>query len=111
LTLSLLNHNHPQEINMSNKVVINACYGGFSLSEAAEELMMEHFGEDFDYYNHPRHCPKLVEVVEALGKSAGGSGSCLTVVQLCHGDRYIVNEYDGWESISEPEDIKWVVVQ
>ena len=94
---------------MPAKVVINTCYGGFGLSCTAEALVEERTGEEFCSWSHPRHCPVLVSVVEELGEAAGGRAAVLEVVEI-RGNKYIVNEYDGSESVQEPSDIKWIVV-
>jgi len=110
------------------KVVINQCYGGFGISKKCAERMAElgstdvslmleeHIkdGDDEWYscldYNYPRHCPILVQAVEELGSEAAGMCAKLVIVTIeC--DRYVINEYDGLEGISTPEDIPWIVVQ
>ena len=53
-------------INM--KIAINTCYGGFSLSKkACKEL-----GLKSGYDSIERNNPKLIEVIEKLGKDANG---------------------------------------
>ena len=94
---------------MSIKVVINTCYGGFGLSDKAEDLVEKRTGKDFDVYTHPRHCPILVSVVEELKSAANDTYAELDVIEL-KGDRYIIREYDGIEWVQEPDDIKWVEV-
>ena len=95
---------------MTIKVVINTCYGGFDLSDEAEDLVEEKTGKVFDAYKHPRHCPVLVSVVEELGPSAAGRYTELAVVKL-KGNRYIIDNYDGLESVIEPEGLKWIEVK
>lgn len=92
---------------MSIKVVINNCYGGFGLSEKAIALVQDQIGDEFDPYDHPRHCPVLVSVVEELGEEANGRCAELFVAKL-KGSQYIVREYDGCEWLQEPDDIKWI---
>lgn len=83
------------------KIVINACYGGFSLSKKAYELL----GEEWDGYgykfNDDRDNPKIVEVVEKLGKKANGYCADLKVVEIPDGIEYEIDEYDGLEHIAE----------
>ena len=61
------------------KVVYNACYGGFSLSDEACDLYRLLTGNEITKYGHigdgsynpiARHDPVLVQVVEQLGESA-----------------------------------------
>ena len=114
---------------MTIKVVYNAGFGGFSISRACVERMAElgnqeakemladpetypmFCGYDFCGYLHntPRHDPVLVQAVEGLGENASGGSASLCVRELS-GNRYIINEYDGKESVVEPDDIKWTIV-
>ena len=90
------------------KVVINVCYGGFSLSTRAirrlKEMDVFHILDDILYDNsvESRSNPKLVSVVEELGEEANNNFSKLKIVEIpddAH-DPYIVN-YDGVEHIAE----------
>ena len=110
---------------MSIKVVINTCYGGFTISKACAELMASLGSDDakklleahldlewYGYlgFDYSRHCKFLVRAVEELGdRSAAGSCSKLAVITL-KGNKYIIQEYDGLESVVEPEDIGWITV-
>ena len=107
---------------MSIKVVYNCCYGGFSISrdcavrmaalgnKEAAEMLAEDDECWYGYlYETPRHDPALVQAVEELGDSASGGNASLDVHELS-GNRYIVREYDGVESVVEPDDIRWTVV-
>lgn len=90
------------------KVVYNSCYGGFGLSEQAWEWLRER-GETRDDWSIPRHSPRLVECVETLGQEAWGPYASLHVAEVA-GNRYKINEYDGSETVVEPHDIRWIVV-
>jgi len=119
---------------VSIKVVYNACYGGFSLSKAAVEWLVargcpeaiayvaqvekwsaadEHarvFYNRFDYWSSPgikRHDGLLVECVESLGDAAGGQFATLKIATI-RGNRYRIEEYDGNESVVEPDEVEWV---
>ena len=96
-----------------NKVVINCCYGGFSLSEDAEaryDELAEAAGVDpYDSYSVPRHCPILVAVVEEMGAKADGSYSDLQIVEV-EGNKYRIYEYDGYESVVVPESQTWITI-
>ena len=107
---------------MSIKVVYNTCYGGFSISRACAERMAELGNEEaafmisgsedsfYGYLDHtPRHDPVLVQAVEELGDAAGGRVSALDIHELS-GRKYIIDEYDGMESVVEPDNIKWIEV-
>ena len=94
---------------MSIKVVINTCYGGFSLSEEATNRVEALTGFEFDSYNHPRHCPVLIKVIEEMGEAANGSFADLSI-ETIEGNKYIIREYDGTEWVQEPKDVKWIEV-
>lgn len=99
------------------KVVINRCYGGFSLSPKAVKRLAElqgrecHFltpEEDVIYYAHlldnrskDRADPLLVRVVEELGDEANGFCANLGIVEIPDDVEYEVEEYDGSEWVSE----------
>lgn len=85
------------------KVVINRCFGGFSLSEKAYEFL----GLEWDWYGYKysdyslRADSRLVECVETLGEKASGSLAELKVVEIPDDVYWEIEEYDGVESIHE----------
>lgn len=83
------------------KIVINACYGGFSLSkEAYRELGLEWDG--YGYADIKRDDPRLVACIEKLGpQNASGSAASLRVVEIPDGTAWRIEEYDGLEHIAE----------
>jgi hypothetical protein len=97
---------------MGIKVVYNACYGGYGLSDKAIEMLNGLSGGLVDrdnYHTLPRHDMNLVLVIEALGSAANDEWSGLNVVEI-ESDRYRISGYDGWECVETPETIQWVVV-
>lgn len=94
---------------MPNKVVFNACYGGFGLSEKARKLLNELKGEEVDYYDLPRHDKDLVAVVEELGSEANGMFACIKIATI-NSDRYRISEYDGWEQVITPEEEQYIII-
>ena len=98
---------------MKNKVVINNCYGGFGLSEKAIQRYNEISDRNIDSWDAlelPRHDPALVQAVEELGQDANGRNACL-LVQEIPGNRYLIEEYDGAETIFFPEMPNWIVIE
>jgi hypothetical protein len=106
---------------MGHKVVINRCFGGFGLSQAAVEWLQVRGADDkvksssfFGTHHHwtgDRHDPLLVECVETLGSErASGHYADLEVVEI-FGNQYRIDEYDGQESVEEPSDIGWVTIE
>jgi hypothetical protein len=93
-----------------HKVVINACFGGFGLSNKAVARLRE-LGLEFQLeWDIPRHHPLLVQVVEELGEKASGSHAKLEVVEI-NSNLYKIDEYDGLESVSTPKDhAGWISV-
>lgn len=110
------------------KVVINKCFGGFGLSDAAVERYAElkgikifrqkqehSFGgaswwvdgvEDDDHYfssySITERCdPVLVQVVEEMGDSANGWAAELKIVEIPDDVEWHIHEYDGWEHVAE----------
>jgi hypothetical protein len=85
------------------KVVINTCFGGFGLSEAAyEHLGLRWDGYGYDFKEHDkRDDPRLVEVVEKLGSKANGRFAELKVVEVPDDVEWSIDEYDGVEWVAE----------
>ena len=81
------------------QMVINCCFGGFSLSEKAMEML----GADNEYAyceESRRSNPKLVEVVETLGEEANGEHAYLEVIDIPdESTDYLIKEYDGYETV------------
>lgn len=110
------------------KVVINAQYGGFSLSdEAAREYLrrtgrtwsesrsysMTLFDVDGEpkWYDRdiPRTDPVLIALVEEMGAEASGPYANLVVEKIPKGTLYMIDEYDGYESIQTRDGTEWAV--
>jgi hypothetical protein len=108
------------------KIVLNGCYGGFGLSEAALRRYAEikglntslergfsyiinDDGERISCYDLERTDPALVRVVEELGDKANDGFSRLYIEELEKGTLYRINEYDGIESLETKDSIDWNV--
>lgn len=82
------------------KLVVNQCFGGFELSEAAKKRYIELSGtKPRNWDNLKRNDKHLVQVVEELGKEASTYLSDLHVVDILNGSLYRINYYDGLETI------------
>jgi len=103
------------------KVVYNACFGGFTLSEDAVRLAKEMAGdhpawneisEEYGnlYGDIKRHDAILVAVVERLGGHASGSCAKLQIAEI-ESNSYRIDEYDGYESVETPADIEWTIIK
>ena len=112
------------------KIVINRCWGGFGLSDAAIEAFLdrkfipwektpskyalgnsdywvkgfccdpEHHLDPYDMI-HDRSDPDLVAVIEQLGEDANTDSSELKVVEIPDGVDWEIQDYDGMEHIAE----------
>lgn len=95
------------------KIVINADFGGFSVSDA----FCDYYGIPrdntpcFSNMNHldiSRTDKRLIEYIEKFGTiQASGACACLKVVDIPNGAKYRIIDYDGRESIQYPDDITW----
>jgi hypothetical protein len=86
------------------KVVINACFGGFGLSEAALDEYKSRKGitdENFWYYDIPRDCPVLVAMIEEQGTAVNGGFADLKIVDVPDDANWYIEEYDGNEHVAE----------
>jgi hypothetical protein len=82
------------------KIVINNCYGGYCLSEAAYNEL----GIPWDTYGFcelDRSDPKLVSCVEKLGSAASGSYAKLKIVEVPDDVEWEIHDYDGLEWVAE----------
>ena len=84
------------------KVVINKCYGGFGLSEQAQNRFAELAGKRPFWFEIERDDPALVQVVEEMGAAANSAGATLKIVTLPDGVLWEVQDYDGFEYITQP---------
>ena len=87
------------------KIVINAKYGGFGLSETAIGLYKARKNitdDEFSLCEIDRDDPTLVEIVEKLGDDANDKYSKLKIVEIPDDVKcWEIVEYDGWEHIAE----------
>ena len=86
------------------KVVINDCYGGFGMTNAALEEYKSRRGitdESFWYYDIPRDCALLVSMVEEQGSAMNSEYSDLKVVEIPDDVEWYIEEYDGMEHVAE----------
>lgn len=77
------------------KFVLNKCYGGFDLSEEAQEIL------DQADYEIKRDDPDLLALIEEKGiQFVQGKYAKLKVVEVPESATdFTLDEYDGWERI------------
>ena len=92
------------------KIVINKCYGGFGLNDAAFKVLAQRMqtsvdaAQDLQYTNRHefRTHPEVVKLVEEMGAACWGEHAELKVVEIpddC--TNWFIDDYDGVESIHE----------
>jgi len=83
------------------KIVINTCFGGFSLSDEAHKELRK--VKDFEWLDDvKRDDPNLVAIVERLGVAANGRFAELKVVEIPDDvTSWYIHEYDGREHVAE----------
>ena len=117
----LLNH-----LRGIQRIVINTCHGGFSLSREAELLYLEKAGIDYTLVPQPdrdaqarlgskihvngrywsgsdidRDDPALVNIVRQLGSKSWGQYAKLKVVEVPAKVDWYIEDYDGKEWVAE----------
>ena len=107
-----------------NKIVINICHGGFSVSPEARKWMEERMSlcperlwdhpeeSDFEFSmvsDLPRFHPVLVAAVEKFGPKANGVCATLKVVEI-PGNRFKIHESAGAERVTTPETTTWDII-
>ena len=92
----------------TKKVVRNARYGGYSLSQKAYHALEDLFwekGRDFEKYAPDlrdllRDDEDLIKVIEEIGiEEASGYHTRLKIVEIPIEAKFIIKEYDGMEWI------------
>ena len=86
------------------KIVINSCYGGFSLSDEAllkYTKIKEIDDSEFWGGEIPRDDPVLIQIVKDLGERAGGTYAELVIIEIPDGVEWVIEEYDGAEWVAE----------
>lgn len=83
------------------QIVINAIYGGYSLSKEAYEFL----GLPWDDYGHAyeddRTNPALIKCVKTLKKKADGRCARLKIVRVPDDVKWTIEDYDGLEWVAE----------
>ena len=89
------------------RIVINADFGGFSLSETAEALYKAYAGiaqdaTDWVDWMLERDDPILLQVIDQLGvRDAAGKYTSLKIVEIPDEVEWEIVEHDGKENVAE----------
>ena len=78
------------------KLILNRCYGGFTLSDAQVALLNAKGPHDVE--EAFRTDSRLIASVEA-GDHGGSTYAQLEVVEIPDGCHYVIVEYDGYEQV------------
>ena len=91
------------------EIVINRCWGGYSLSQEAEEWLSKQDELWPSYVNligsskawRARSDKHLVQCVKELGEEASGTHAWLEIVEIPDDVEWQIIDYDGWEHVAE----------
>ena len=99
---------------MKLKIVYNACYGGYGLSEKAKDMLSElkkTQREDINFEILPRYDKDLVAAVEELKGAASAPFAELQIIEFnVSSPKFRIEEYDGNESVVTPDSEHWDIV-
>jgi hypothetical protein len=96
------------------RVLYNACYGGYHLSDEAWDLFERYCKEEkvkhkFKY-GVPRHHPILLRVFDELGSKDMSAEHSRIECEEIEGDKYVIEEYDGLETVVT-KDRRWIYIK
>ena len=84
------------------EIIINACFGGFGLSELAlNKYRLLSGNPDIYDYKISRTDSILIEIVKELGESANGNYAELRIIEIPNDIDWEIQEYDGMERVVE----------
>jgi hypothetical protein len=82
------------------KIIINTCYGGFSVSESVADRLgiTDRYASAFDN-EELRTNPELIALIEG-NEYEDDFSSSLEVIEIPDNYGYFISEYDGYESVT-----------
>jgi hypothetical protein len=82
------------------KVIINSCYGGFSVNESVASRfgIEDRYAGPYDSESIRTHAG-LIALIES-GKYEDETSSSLEVIEIPDNYGYFISEYDGYESVT-----------
>ena len=83
------------------KIVLNECYGGFSLSDFGAKILGTHYPEREMFFGNGNAMHEtLAALVEAFSAQLNGDFANLTVYEIPNDvTDWEINEYDGYETL------------
>lgn len=85
------------------KIAINTCHGGFSLSPAVCEIL-DCQTYDYSGWDSERTDPRLIKAIESVTAQGGdpsGQYAEIKIVEVPDGVEWTLQDYDGVEAIHE----------
>ena len=111
-----------------NKVLYNNCFGGFNYSAEFQKAYYAlksikyttsiEFGTEYVKANgggmpNSRHDSELIALVEewqSTGRNPSGRYADIKIARI-EGNQYLIDEYDGAETVMEPSDFHFITVK
>ena len=95
-------------IGVKVKIVINKCFGGFSLSRKALQELKSCNNKPVEEFKFSGVCiardnPNLIRIVEQLGSEANGSYAELAIIENPDDVKWEIMEHNGKEWVYEAE--------
>lgn len=83
------------------QIVINTCYGGYSLSKEAYEFLGLPWDDYGFAYEDDRTNPKLIDCIKTLKNKANGRLAALKIVKVPDDVDWVLEYDDGVEWVAE----------
>lgn len=84
------------------EIIINACFGGFGLSELAlNKYRLLSGNPDISPYEISRTDSILIEIIKELGEAGNGDYAELKIIEIPDDIDWEIDEYDGMEKAVE----------
>ena len=95
----------------TTRIVYNACYGGFGLSEEAMTLIrLWHNDQSLEERDLKRTDAFMLTAIDTIGLArASGDYASLKIRELPEGTKWRIDEYDGFEEVKTIDEYEWEV--
>ena len=117
-----------------NKILYSPTFGGYNYSDDFTKAWFTHKGIPYKYVQEtewwaffedpndsnipltitePRHSKELIAFLEnyrTKGLNPSGKHADIQIAKI-KGNQYMIDEYDGNESVLEPADMDWIIIE